>query len=180
MKTWYRKLRGAVGIGAIWALAFSALGFALGAIVGMIRPEILPSTVFESLVYVVVNNSIVGFVFGSAFAVVLTTMDGRKTFEKVTPGRGALWGALTGVGGMTVTALITLGLGSGGGLPLAELIPTFVIPTCIFGAVTAGLGAGTVSLARRAPAELDAGRELHESLPLGDPGESRTLQRGSA
>ena len=176
MKTWLRKLRGVVSIGAIWGLACSVLGFAIGAIVSMIWPEILPSTVVRYVVDLTLGYGVVGFVLGSGFAGVLATMHGRKTFEELTRGRAALWGALTGVGMVTVTGLINLGLWLGRGFPLAELIPafvpSFVVMTCMFGAVTAGLGALTVSLARRGSAELEAGTVLHESKLLGDSSES--------
>ena len=172
MKTWLRKLRGVVSIGAIWGLACSVLGFAIGAIVSMIWPEILPSTVVRYVVDLTLGYGVVGFVLGSGFAGVLATMHGRKTFEELTLGRGALWGALAGVGMSTVLGLVFIGLGLGRGLPLADLISIFVVPTCTFGALTAGLGAGTVSLARRAPAELEAGAVRHESKLLADSGET--------
>jgi hypothetical protein len=183
MKTWLRKLRGVVSIGAIWGLGCSVLGIAIGAFVSMIWPEILPFTVGRYVVNVALWYGVGGFVFGSGFAGVLAAMHGRKTFEELAPGRAALWGALTGVGMVTVTGLINLGLWLGRGFPLAELIPafvpSFVVMACMFGAVTAGLGAGTVSLARRAPADLEAGKVLHESKLLGDSGESGEHQFGS-
>ncbi len=62
---------------------------------------------------------------------------------------------------MTATGLINLGVWVGSGFPLVALIPAFVVTTCIYGTVTVGLGAGTVSLARQAPAELETGTVLH-------------------
>jgi hypothetical protein len=161
MKTWLRKLRGVVSIGAIWGLAWSVVGFAIGAIVSMNWPEEMVSVVTVTLRY-----GVWGFVFGSGFAVVLTTMDGRKTFEELTPKRVALWGVLTGVLVTTAIGLVSIGLGDA--IPL----PTFVVQTCMSGALTAGLAAGTVSLARRAPAELGAGTELDESKLIGNSCES--------
>ena len=182
MKTWLRRLRGMVSIGAIWGLACSALGFAIGALVSIVWPEILPFTVVRYVVTVTLAYGVLGFVLGGGFAGVLATMHGRKTFEELTRGRAALWGALTGVGVVIVTGLINLGLWLGRGFPLAELIPLFVrgfvVMTCTFGAVAAGLGALTVSLARRAPAELEAGKVLYESKPLGDSGKSGAHQIG--
>jgi len=162
MKTWLRRLRGMVSIGAIWGVACSALGFAIGAVVSMVWPDILPSTVVKYLANMALLHGTVGFVFGSGFAGVLAIVDGRRKFEELTPGRAALWGALSGVGVVTATGLTNLGLWLGSGFPLIELIPAFVVTTCIYGAVTAGLGAATVSLARLAPAELEAGTMLHK------------------
>jgi hypothetical protein len=47
MKTWLQELRGVASIGATWALACSVLGVAIGAIVSMIWPDILPFTVVK-------------------------------------------------------------------------------------------------------------------------------------
>jgi hypothetical protein len=183
MKTWLRRLRGMVSIGVIWGLSCSVLGLAIGAFVSIIWPEILPFSVAKYVVAVALGYGVAGFVLGGGFAGVLATMHGRKTFEELTRGRGALWGALTGVGAATVANLIYLGLWFGSGFPLTELIPAFVpafvVMAGMCGAVTAGLGALTVSLAKRAPAELDAGELLHESELLGDSGESGAHQIGS-
>ena len=183
MKTWLRRLRGMVSIGAVWGLACSVLGFAIGAFVSMIWPEILPFTVVKYVATVALGYGVVGFVLGGGFAGVLATMHGRKTFEELTRGRAALWGAVTGVGVVTVAGLINLALWLGRGFPFANLVPLFVPPfavmTCTFGAVTAGLGALTVSLARRAPAELEVGKVPQESKLLGDSGESDAHQIGS-
>jgi len=169
MKTWLRKLRGVASIGATWGLACSVLGIAIGAIVSMIWPDILPFTVVKYVVSVALWYGVGGFVLGSGFAVVLTTVDGRKTFEELTPGRTALWGALTGVGLAIVVGLVV------GDTPLA----VFVASASTIGAVTAALAAGTLSLARRAPPELGAGAVQDESKLLDDSGESRKLNKGS-
>ena len=163
MKTWLRKLRGVISIGAIWGLTCSVLGFAITTLVSIIWPEIVPFGVVRYVATVTLGYGVVGSVLGGGFAGVLATMHGRKTFEDLTRGRAALWGALTGVAVVTVTGLITLGLWLSDGFPLDKFVPLFapayVVMTGMFGAVTAGLGALTVSLARRAPPELEAGKE---------------------
>ena len=167
MKTWLRKLRGVVSIGAIWGIACSVLGFALGAIGSMIGGISMLSVVSLSL-----QHGVLGFVLGSGFAGVLTIFDGRKTFEELTPGRAALWGALIGgVASPIVGGLITSGLG------IAYIsLDLIVAVACTYGVATAGLAAGTVSLARRAPAELGGGTVSHDSRLLGDSGESGVQQ----
>ncbi len=183
MNTWLRRLRGVVSIGAIWGLACSVLGFAIGVCVSIIWPELLPFTVVRYVAAVTLGYGAVGFVLGGGFAGVLATMHGRKTFEELTRGRAALWGALTGVGAVTVTGLVTLVLWLARGFPLAEFIPPFVPVfvgmTGTFAAVTAGLGVLTVSLAGRAPAELEAGEVPYESHLIGDSAESGAQQIGS-
>ena len=96
MRTWLRKLRGMVSIGAVWGLAWSVLGFAFGAFGSMIWHDILTTTVVKYVLNMGLQYGIAGFVFGSKFAGILTIMDGRKTFEELTPKREALWGALVG------------------------------------------------------------------------------------
>lgn len=169
MKTWLRRLRGVASVGATWGLACSVLGVAIGAIVSMIWPDILPFTAVKYVVSVALWYGLGGFVLGSGFAVVLTTVEGRKTFEQLTPGRTALWGALTGVGLAIATGLVV------GDTPLA----VFVASASTIGAVTAGLAAGTLLLARRARLELGAGAVQNESKRLDDSGQSRKLNRGS-
>jgi hypothetical protein len=158
VKTWLRRLRGAVGIGAIWGCALSVLGSAIAIVASIIWHAIPPSLVVTYVVNAALWYGVEGFVLGSGFAVVLTIIDGRKTFEELTPGRAALWGALAGVGLTIVAGLV----GNGLSIPLTG----FLAAICMCGAVAAGLGAGTVALARRAPAELDAGTALHDSRLL--------------
>ncbi len=171
MKTWLRKLRGILGIGVIWGVAGSALGvtgWAIASIFGINPPR---SEVIVSLL-----NGVPFFAVGSGFAVVLTMMDGRRTFDELSPKRAALWGALAGATVFPIVAcLIVLGLGLGNEIPLAVLIAHGLI---FGGAVTAGLAAGTVSLARRAPGALGAGTVPHESKLLGDPDENIPHQFG--
>jgi len=160
VKNWLRRLRGVVSIGAIWGCALSVLGLAIAGVVSIIWREILPSTVVKYVVDVALWYGAGGFVLGSGFAVVLMIMDGRKTFEELTPGRAALWGALAGAGLTIVVGLVSSGLG----IPLSGLLASI----CMCGAVAAGLGAGTVSLAKRAPAELESGTVLPDSKLLAD------------
>jgi hypothetical protein len=161
MKTWLRKLRGIVGIGAVWGFACSVLGLIVGAALSVVG-ELLLSMAISALGF-----GIAGFVLGSGFAVVLTIMDGRKTFEDLTTGRAALWGALAGVGSMITVILVGMGLGTYSGA-----LVDFWASISISGAMTAGLAAGTISLARRAPGALESGIVLDESKRLDDSSEN--------
>lgn len=172
MKTWLRKLRGVVSIGALWGLASSVLGFVMGAIESILWPETMSVAVVEFMIILAIQYGIIGFVVGSGFAGVLTVVDGRKTIEELTPKRAALWGALTGVGLLAAVELLRLGLG--GSIEVRQ----FVVCACVYPAVIAGFGAGTVSLARRAPAELEPGAEPHERTLLDDSGGSCARQIG--
>jgi hypothetical protein len=162
MKKWSRKLRAIRGIGAIWSLVGSVLGFSLSAFVSIFWHDVLPTTVVDYVAFTTLQHAVIGFVLGSGFAGVLTILEGRKTLDELTPGRAALWGALTGVGFATA-----LGLFLTSGLGVSITLALWVAMPGVYGAVTAGIAAGTVSLARRAPAELEAGTPVNDSKVLG-------------
>jgi len=155
VKTWLRRLRAVVSIGAIWGCALALVGLATAAVYLIWLPSYVAP---HLLVDAALQWGVGGFVLGSGFAVVLMIMDGRKTFAELTRWRAALWGALAGVGLMLVVGLV------GNPIPLAGVLASIGI----VGAVAAGLGAGTVSLAKRAPAQLEAGSVLRNSRLLAD------------
>ncbi len=180
MKTFLRKLRGILSIGTIWGLVFSGLGAGLNLVLGLIWRDILPVSVFELVVNRAISYGISGFILGSGFAGVIAIMHGRKTFEDLTVWRGALWGALSGLGVSTIFVVASIGTISRLGIPLVNLLPVVIMYNGIKIAVTTGLGAGTVAVAKRAPAELEAGTGLYEELPTTHPNESSTLPSGTA
>jgi hypothetical protein len=156
VKTWLRRLRAVVSIGAIWGCALALVGLATAPVYLIWLPSYVAP---HLLVAAAVQWGVGGFVLGSGFAVVLMMMDGRKTFAELTRWRAALWGALAGVGLMLV-----LGLLVGNPIPLTGVL----VSIGMVGAVAAGLGAGTVSLAKRAPAELETGSVRQNSRLLTD------------
>jgi hypothetical protein len=158
VKTWLRRLRAVVSIGAIWGCALALVGLATAPVFLIWLPSYVAP---HLLVAAALQWGVGGFVLGSGFAMVLMMMDGHKTFAELTRWRAALWGALAGVGLMLVVSLV------GNPIPLAGVLASIGI----VGAVAAGLGAGTVSLAKRAPAELEAGAVRQSSGLLADSGE---------
>lgn len=147
MKRLLRRIRGIIGTGLTWAAAWIGLGAGIGALAGY------PLTY---LVRIALSNSVGGFIAGSAFAVILSIAERKRTLADLSLKRVALWGA---AGGLLVTS-IPLAFGA----PVAFLLG----PLVINGGIGAGLATGSVFLARR-----DDSRRP----PLGSP-ESRLRLEG--
>lgn len=96
--TWLKRVRGALGMGLIWAVGWAVLGGGIMETVVDPHGEILdmwPQTL-----------AIPGFVVGVVFAALLSLGDGRRRFEELSLGRFAAWGAAAGAAlGAAVLAL---------------------------------------------------------------------------
>lgn len=122
----FRRLRGALVMGLLWAFGGALVG---GLIEGILN--ILPgSDLWLGVDMWPAALAIPGFLAGVAFSVVLALAEGRHGFDELRLPRVALWGALGG-------AL----LGAFFGLPLVVI----AVLICTSGASAAG----TLALARR-------------------------------
>ena len=131
-------LRGMGGIGGIWAVGWGGLGLALG-LVGSVVAGFPMVAVLPSLLSWVVA----GFLTGAGFALLLTTMERRKSLEELSIPRVGVWGAL---GGFTVSILVFL---------LVGVLPFLGLGWALFEGAKAGvLGAisamGTTAMAKSA------------------------------
>ena len=137
MKKWLRRIRGAVGLGLTWAVAW----FPVGAIIGLVAG--LTDTPVDSLVSLVFGLAgifaAIGFVGGAIFSTILGLAEGRRRFDQMSLPRFAAWGA---VGGFLVTASFQLTIG---GEPSLS-----VVATSVMALLGAGSSAGSLALARRA------------------------------
>lgn len=125
MRTFLRKLRGALGLALTWTIAWAALGAVIGTIDSVLRP-----TGGESPWHMAKVLGSVGFVSGLTCAVAIASLERRRQFSQLSLMRVALWGAL---GGATI--------------PLLTAVPeSQLLWTCPFGAL---LAAGSLGLARR-------------------------------
>lgn len=123
----FRRLRGALGMGLLWALGGALVG---GLIEGMLN--ILPgSDLFLGVDMWPAALAIPGFLAGVAFSGVLALVEGRRGFDDLRLPRVALWGALGGV---------LLGLFFG--LPLVVI--------SVLALTSSASAAGSLALARRA------------------------------
>ena len=156
-----RKLKAALGIGSVWGIAFGAVGTALGGLIST-------GSFLSSALVFGVGFGIAGLILGVGFAGLLSVMEGRRTLADLTAHRAALWGFVVGAAVALVGTIAVVSLTNVVGI--AESLLGLVIPIGLqltalaagaasYGAVTAGLAAATVSLAKRNPSELQSGSD---------------------
>jgi hypothetical protein len=129
MNTLFRKLRGMLGVGITWAVGWAIIMFILGTIIGIVDPDSIDPG--EEPWRLALMVSTVGFISGSAFALILSSAERRKSVKDLSTWRAALWGAL---GGAALPLLTTMN-------------DSVLVNTIPLGAIFA---ASTVAIARRA------------------------------
>jgi hypothetical protein len=137
MRNFLRKVRGALGIGATWAVAWGAIFTGIAFVIGIFDPDSID--LGETPIRIGAIGGLFGFISGVAFGATLALADGRKVLSRLSVGRAALWGALG-------TALFPL---------LTAVDDSMLILVCPIGAA---LAAGSVAIAKRA--ELRASSEM--------------------
>ena len=145
MEKWLRRVRGAIGMGIAWGLAWFGAGMVLLVIVGPDAADVPFPLGFGLL----------GFVAGALFSGLLGLVARGRGFHQLSLTRFAGWGA---AGGLLFSVLFVLTVTlAGGGALLDDLV--FLGP--LFAAAGAGSAGGALALARRADdrALLDAGRD---------------------
>ena len=128
MGKWMRRIRGAIGMGFTWAVAWSAAGTVPRWLFGF-NPDAPFPLVFGAL----------GFIAGLIFSGLLMLTEGRRGFDQLTLPRFAAWGA---VGGVLLAAIFTRAASLGWADALA-ITPTFAAACAIS-------ASGSLALARRA------------------------------
>jgi hypothetical protein len=125
---WMRRIRGAIGIGFTWAVAWAAVGSVPRWLFGFNTDAPLP------LVF-----GVLGFIAGVIFSGLLMLTEGRRGFDQLSLPRFAAWGA---VGGLLLSGIFTraASLGAADALVIA---PTFAAACAI-------CASGSLALARRA------------------------------
>ena len=129
MKDWLRRIRGVIGMGLTWAVAWLGLGTILMIPLGFTGGQFLMGALWFGWL---------GLMGGAAFSVVLQITEGKRAFHELSLPRFAVWGA------------------AGGFLMAVPFITTFNTLTnaWINVGIAAFLGAssaaGTLALARRA------------------------------
>jgi hypothetical protein len=125
MNRWMRRIRGAIGIGLTWALAWFGAGMILLLVVGFGAADV-PFPLFFGLL---------GFIAGVTFSAILGIVEGRRRFDQMSMPRFALWGA---VGGLVLSGVMATAIGAGSLLLLGP----------IFALSGATCAAGSLALAR--------------------------------
>lgn len=128
MGQWLRRIRGAVGMGLTWAVAWSVVGLVPRWVLGF-NPDAPFPIIF----------GVFGFVAGVTFSALVVLIEGRHRLDQVSLPRFALWGA---AGGLVLAAgfarLVSLSWGD-----LIALAATLAL-------ASAGCAAGSLAMARRA------------------------------
>ena len=145
MKKWLRRIRGAIGMGLTWALAWFGAGMVLLLIIGPDAADVPFPLGFGMF----------GFFAGVMFSSVLGLVEGRRRFDQMSLPRFAGWGA---VGGLLLSTIFVLVSDVGGGV-LLVLGPVFALSS-------AACAAGSLALARMAE-----DRELLDASSDGAAGE---------
>ncbi|HEU6451296.1 MAG TPA: hypothetical protein VFT57_07730 [Gemmatimonadaceae bacterium] len=157
MQKWLRRIRGAIGMGFIWAAAWSAVGLVPRWVLGLNADVPFP------LVF-----GVLGFIAGVTFSGILVLTEGRRSFDQMSLPRFAGWGAM---GGLLLSVLFARAASLGWGDVLA-LAPTLA-------GACAVCASGSLALARRAVRrELPGGRGDFDEAELTD-GEKRKLLGGA-
>lgn len=142
--SWLRRIRGAIGMGLLWAVAWSAVGAVPRWILGINTDAPIPLLL-----------GVFGFFAGVIFAGVLMLTEGRRKFDEMTLPRFAGWGA---TGGLLLSALVAKPLSLGWG-DLMALAPTLA-------AACALCASGSLALAKRAQLQELPGADDHEPKSL--------------
>src|SRR3954462_15004314 len=116
MQNWLRRIRGALGIGLTWAVAWGAVGGVPRWVFGFNTDAPLP------LIF-----AVLGFVGGLTFSALLVLSQRRRTFDQMSVARFAGWGA---VGGVVLSAIFTR-LASLGAADVLLIAPTFAIASAV-------------------------------------------------
>ena len=166
MKTWLRRIRGAIGMGLTWAAAWGAAGMItmLGfLIVTGSRPDAPFPLMFGAF----------GFVAGVIFSGVLGLVEGRRRFDQMSLPRFAAWGA---TGGFLLSAAFVLAVSLAGD---SAFLWNLLVVGPVFAVAAAGCAAGSLALARRAyDRELLETTEDVTAVGLPEEGARRVLRDG--
>jgi len=145
MQSLLRRVRGAIGMGLAWGVAWGGAGFVL-AVATRFRADAPFPLIF----------GVLGFIAGVIFSAVLALTERRRTLDQLSLPRFAGWGA---TGGVVLAALFARGA-SLGWVDLLAVVPTFAL-------ACGACASGSLALARRAMRrELSVGGENHAGADL--------------
>lgn len=154
MSTWWRRIRGALGMGLTWA----ATGFLAGMGIELIH-NIWPNPLGSAVDIWPAVLAYPGFFGGVAFSVVLGIAGRRRRFDELSLPGVAVWGA---VGGLVVAlipaAMVTIGLVTPN-VSVWRMTLALMGPFSLGGAIAAS---GSLALARMADDRelLDVSRDV--------------------
>jgi hypothetical protein len=128
MGTWLRRIRGAIGMGFMWAAAWFVAGSVPRWVFGVNTDAPLP------LVF-----GLFGFIAGVVFSAVLALTEGSRSLDEMSLPRFAGWGAISGL----LLSAIFAKAGSLGWGDVLALAPTLAVASAVS-------ASGSLAMARRA------------------------------
>lgn len=152
MNKWVRRIRGAIGMGLTWAVAWFGAGMAI-----LLGSLILTGSTGADVPYPIGFGAI-GFIGGVTFSGVLSLTEGRRRFDEMSLPRFAGWGAAGGfLLSLVFVTLVAL-------VDDPSFLSNLVVLGPVFAAAGAGCAAGALALARRAEDQqlLEAGEDVGE------------------
>jgi hypothetical protein len=154
MQNWWRRIRGAIGMGVIWGAAWFGAGILLARVPGF-HSDLPFGLLFAPL----------GFVTGTIFSGIVVVSESRRKFDRMSLSRFATWGAVSGLllSGIFVVAAAIRGENLWG--ELLVFAPTLTVASAV-------CAAGSLAVARRTER-----RELPG--PGGDPVEAELAEDGT-
>ena len=135
MKTWLRRIRGAVGMGLIWALVWAPVAVLIGTRI------VDPDDSMDEMWWMI--GALPGFLSGVVFSAVLGIAAGRRRLNELSVARVGGWGAVAGL----LIGILPFVLGDTGGRPWLLLAAVVITSITLLSAVSA---AGSLALAQRA------------------------------
>jgi len=157
MKRWLRRIRGVIGMGLTWAVAWALVGVLIGLAWTLGVPMEWFVEVFDAPLPAL---AVPGFFAGAVFSTVLGIAGRRRRFDELSLPRFAAWGA---VGGVLLTLPI-VAMAEAPGAVMAVAVGTVTL-------LSAGSAAGSLVLARMSEKRelLDVGAEVADvGLPEGE------------
>ena len=149
MRQWLRRIRGAIGMGFTWGVAWSAVGLVPRWVLGF-NPDAPVPIIF----------GVLGFVAGVTFSGLLVLTEGRRRFDQMSLPRFAGWGA---VGGLLLSALFAKAASLGWG-DVLMVAPTFALASAV--CASASLAVARRALRQELPdVSRDAVAEVNDAQP---------------
>jgi hypothetical protein len=163
MREVLRRIRGAIGMGVIWGIAWGIGGVVIAAST-LLLPDATSDRLFAIFDAPAPALALPGFVAGVIFSIVLGFAGRHRRFSELSVRHFAIWGAIGGIGlALVPIAMASLGLATpAAGLSLWKLTALAAVPFSTFGAASA---AGTLAIARRAQGAIGEGDRFDQIAP---------------
>lgn len=160
----WRRLRGILGMGVLWALLWALLGLLIG-VTSLLTPFLPWGVFFTAFDAPLPALGVPGFVGGILFGVVTSVMGYRRRLRELSLRHFAAWGAIGGILlSLVPLTLVTLGLASveGGRYPIGTITSALLLPCLVLGT---GSAVAAYLIARRA-GDVDRVSELKDASAL--------------